>query len=493
MLWGSLVGVALLAALSIVGAFKGDQWATGMFNSWPLAAFWVLLTIVLAAGLAAFKRLRTSPGLLALHLGSVLIFIGSMVGSDTGHRLINRALGKTKVPFGYVIINENESNNLILLPDKESKKYKEIGRLPFSLHLNDFMIEYYAPADPSWLLYVESPSAEVEEDEHGHAVKAPAKNIKWVVGEEVAIGDTEARMTVLQYFEGSRPTFSEGALEIVRAGGETMTVPAKEGEEVSLEDPEVKLRIVQVFSHLRVEGRGESRRIIDVPGLAGNPALKIEQTFPDGRVKASYVMPNFPAHDREESRVDVRYRVPEPIGAVADLTNSLPAMEVLLRYKDKELRRWLVARAGMSHVGLPLADLLEEPADASHEGSAESGHGEGEHKDGEEHANTTPTLYLVKPAGQVSDYKSDLVVLEEGQEQVRKTIEVNDPLHYGGYHFYQHSYDSDHGRYTVLSMRSDLGLLSVYAGFFLVGVGAVWLFWVGAALGHLRQRRSDGD
>ncbi len=40
------------------------------------------------------------------------------------------------------------------------------------------------------------------------------------------------------------------------------------------------------------------------------------------------------------------------------------------------------------------------------------------------------------------DYKSDLVVLENGKEILKKTIEVNDPLTYKGLTFYQSSYGS---------------------------------------------------
>jgi cytochrome c biogenesis protein len=38
------------------------------------------------------------------------------------------------------------------------------------------------------------------------------------------------------------------------------------------------------------------------------------------------------------------------------------------------------------------------------------------------------------------DYKSDLVVIDNGQEVIKKTIEVNDPLTYKGLTFYQSSY-----------------------------------------------------
>ncbi len=42
--------------------------------------------------------------------------------------------------------------------------------------------------------------------------------------------------------------------------------------------------------------------------------------------------------------------------------------------------------------------------------------------------------------GRPKDFKSDLVVLENGQEVLKKTIEVNDPLTYKGLTFYQSSY-----------------------------------------------------
>jgi len=43
--------------------------------------------------------------------------------------------------------------------------------------------------------------------------------------------------------------------------------------------------------------------------------------------------------------------------------------------------------------------------------------------------------------GAPKDYISDLVVLEDGREVLKKTIEVNDPLHYKGLTFYQSSYN----------------------------------------------------
>jgi hypothetical protein len=86
----------------------------------------------------------------------------------------------------------------------------------------------------------------------------------------------------------------------------------------------------------------------------------------------------------------------------------------------------------------------------------------------------SPTLFMDRPAPAVKDYKSALVVIENGKEVARKTIEVNHPLHYGGYHFYQYDYDQDRVNYTVLAVVSDSGWPAVAAGFVLVGAGIAW-------------------
>ncbi|MBN2136912.1 MAG: cytochrome c biogenesis protein ResB [Sedimentisphaerales bacterium] len=78
----------------------------------------------------------------------------------------------------------------------------------------------------------------------------------------------------------------------------------------------------------------------------------------------------------------------------------------------------------------------------------------------------------------VSDYVSELQVIRDGQVVAEKDIEVNHPLHFGGYHFYQHSYDAQAAQYTVLMVGPDTGLNSVYAGYLMLCIGAFWHFWL---------------
>jgi cytochrome c biogenesis protein len=53
------------------------------------------------------------------------------------------------------------------------------------------------------------------------------------------------------------------------------------------------------------------------------------------------------------------------------------------------------------------------------------------------------------PNGMPKEYWSDLVVMQDGKEVVTKTIEVNKPLKYGGFIFYQSSYQDMAGQYYL--------------------------------------------
>jgi hypothetical protein len=97
---------------------------------------------------------------------------------------------------------------------------------------------------------------------------------------------------------------------------------------------------------------------------------------------------------------------------------------------------------------------------------------------GQAEDNRLKLSYISEEPRMIRDYFSDVVVIEEGKEILSKTIEVNHPLHYGGYHFYQHSYDSEAGKYTILSVTSDSGLYLVYSGYWMLCIGVIWQLWL---------------
>jgi hypothetical protein len=78
----------------------------------------------------------------------------------------------------------------------------------------------------------------------------------------------------------------------------------------------------------------------------------------------------------------------------------------------------------------------------------------------------------------IREYISEVQVIENDKVAIEKNIEVNHPLHFGGYHFYQHSYDADAGQYTVLMVVSDTGLNLVYYGYLMLCIGVFWHLWI---------------
>lgn len=82
-------------------------------------------------------------------------------------------------------------------------------------------------------------------------------------------------------------------------------------------------------------------------------------------------------------------------------------------------------------------------------------------------------LYSWNPSP-VKEFKSKLRILEDNKTVVEKTIEVNDPLRYKGYAFYQSSYDSQEMRWSGLQVVNDPGVSVVYAGFAILIIGTSW-------------------
>lgn len=78
---------------------------------------------------------------------------------------------------------------------------------------------------------------------------------------------------------------------------------------------------------------------------------------------------------------------------------------------------------------------------------------------------------------QVKDYISKVEIIKDGRVVKKADIEVNHPLHYADFHFYQHSYDDKQRKYTVFNVVSDNGLYIVFTGFGAMFLGIVWYFW----------------
>ncbi|MFH1578249.1 MAG: cytochrome c biogenesis protein ResB [Candidatus Omnitrophota bacterium] len=84
--------------------------------------------------------------------------------------------------------------------------------------------------------------------------------------------------------------------------------------------------------------------------------------------------------------------------------------------------------------------------------------------------------------GRIKDFKSRLRVIEDEEVILTKTIEVNHPLKFRGYTFYQSSYDPEQPNWTGLQVVKDPGVALVYLGFILLNIGIILVFYTKAGL-----------
>ncbi len=75
------------------------------------------------------------------------------------------------------------------------------------------------------------------------------------------------------------------------------------------------------------------------------------------------------------------------------------------------------------------------------------------------------------------DYRSYVTVIDNGKEVKKHVIEVNSPLVYKGYYFYQSNYDPKDPDYSGISVSKDPGVYIVYLGFFMLTLGGILRFY----------------
>lgn len=84
--------------------------------------------------------------------------------------------------------------------------------------------------------------------------------------------------------------------------------------------------------------------------------------------------------------------------------------------------------------------------------------------------NEREEMRFVKSYRSLVNIKKDDNILKEG------LIEVNKPLNFGGFNFYQYGYDEDLPNQTVLQVVKDPGLPLAYTGYLVLLIGMVFSF-----------------
>ena len=101
-----------------------------------------------------------------------------------------------------------------------------------------------------------------------------------------------------------------------------------------------------------------------------------------------------------------------------------------------------------------------------------------------------PSSGMGMQGGAIKAFKSTIEVIENGVVVRTRTIAVNSPFSWGGFSFYQTSYNPDDLTWSALQVVRDPGIPVVYAGFILMMAGLTLVFCVGPWMGD--QRRTTG-
>jgi len=420
----TIAALGVLVVLSVVSAFLGADRASKLFNSVPLALLWSAVAVLLVAGIAASGFPLRRPGQAATHLGVLLMLLGGAWGSAAGHFIRIRFFGGRRIREGVMVLEPGREEARILGQGADAAG----AELGFAVRCERFWLEFYPPTAERWPLGVRLTDAEAPHRTTSYPLPTDTR-------EPTSVPGTDIRIAVLDYLgPEARP---DGPALLVSTAAGTRIVEVAPGSVIPLTDPNGEVRVEQIH-----------------PGCAATLELRLEGEAPR-TVRAE--------------RADVAVQHPEaqaPGLAMMFLPARTsqpghewpgPLVRLIIARPGAMYMQWLAPGDSATWAELSLAGMYADIEEWTAAGS--------------------PVIALRRPQS-VRDYKSELVVLEDGREVARKTIEVNSPLHYGGYHFYQADYDAQYQRYTVLQVVSDSGLLAVYAGFALLLMGTIWQMWI---------------
>lgn len=191
--------------LSLFGAFLGAERSALLFNSPPMFWLWLAIVAAMGAGLLRFRPLRRCPGLLGMHLGALLILLGSMANSDRGHRALQPAAAR----WSYLPLRPGQ----VASETRDRSLRRVVHELPFAVRLDAFEIDRYPAGD-------ETPSIHA-----GTLARDPVtRRIEWRMTrlDAQAGRPEEVPGTPLRLVVRSMPAPGEGALvagiELVRDG-----------------------------------------------------------------------------------------------------------------------------------------------------------------------------------------------------------------------------------------------------------------------------------
>ena len=279
----------------------------------------------------------------------------------------------------------------------------------------------------------------------------------------------------------------------------------------------------QVGSKFEVEGHtvevlryepdfmiGENKQAISRSEFPHNPAIQVRITNSEGSSVEQWLFVKFPdMHKAEGLPFELTYNRLGPGGHVVDhvfILNAPEGLPVVAHARDgKLLKRTEIEPSELFAIdGTGLELLIESLYENANVNSElielEDGHGRPavELSIGPEDM----LLWVDTPVDipgyrlvyvqeeRVADFYSVLQILEGDEVVAEKKIEVNDPIRYGGYAFYQQSYDSKGLSWSGLQVRKDPGVPLVYGGFLVQIIGMIIIFYINPLIRKAKKAKA---
>ncbi len=298
---------------------------------------------------------------------------------------------------------------------------------------------------------------------------------------------------------------AQGAAEthtlVVRGQADAVPVPVAVGQTVALEAAGLQVQVLEYLSDFSYDAK--AKKAISRTDTPNNPALNVRITdVKTGQESLTWLfakMPNFGHDDAAEG--------PQLVYAYTPAQGP-PAREMLVVAEKREL--WLVEHgvvqnrvpieewrslcAGLPVVGLqlhqaatiapmpatrsedwvnPMADIVLTDGGQTKELRLSATHGQPVAL-----ADKRTFLAFEVRTDDPKAFRSHLTVIEDGRPVAEKTIVVNDPLSHRGYMFYQSNFRKDDPSYSGIQVVRDPGLGVVFAGFVMMALGVVFVYYI---------------
>ena len=444
-----LVLCPVITIAAIVASFFGTEDTARVFTS---SAFYIVYGLLALNFLfCTWKHLhsaRRNTAFVLIHMGTLLV----LGGASYGH------FSQVK---GFMLINQQSVSNRISLNTAHAGETPQELVLPFEVFLDRFWIQYYPRGDDQTLLMRAYPDFNaIHAQEPGLILPLESSP-----GAEGVMGDTRIRIEEIVPHAMVESEEKGDPLLVVELEetGDRITYPVRIGEPIQVNELNAVITPKMIYRDAKVRMQ-QGGGIVESSEQLNNPALHIEVELPAGaKPVTKYLFAKFP--DGPGSMMDdhskgdaapvsegegyrLVYQSPEVVTSVVPMAGSdVYAVLISASREGRTISEWYS----------PSHDLLPQYLSLFDEMVIE-------------------VLDLNPP--QVSDYKSKLTVYEDGEMMTSKIIEVNHPLTYRGYSFYQADYDKERESYTVLQVVKDPGVWLVMVGFACIMLGVIHKFYI---------------